>query len=88
MEAVLEEYQNTGNANSTQEVIPSMKPEALMHKIESGAFDTTFHLMYGTAPGIIADQKKRYLDAIRAFSAHYPQRQDVEIGRASCRERV
>ena len=25
-----------------------MKPEALMHKIESGAFDTTFHLMYGT----------------------------------------
>ena len=47
-----------------------MKPEALMHKIESGAFDTTFHLMYGTAPGNMAAQKKRYMDANRAFSAH------------------
>ncbi|WP_294402571.1 galactokinase family protein [uncultured Ruminococcus sp.] len=65
-----------------------MKPEALMHKIESGAFDTTFHLMYGTAPGIIADQRKRYLDAIRAFSAHYPQRQDVALFSAPGRTEI
>lgn len=65
-----------------------MKIADLTRQLNSGAFDVTFQLLYGTAPEIVQQQRTRYLDAVQAFQQKYPAHDDVFVYSAPGRTEI
>jgi len=60
----------------------------LKHQIANGEHDSTFLRLYGNGDNVISYQRTRYIEALEAFSALYPEYTEVSIFSAPGRTEV
>ncbi|MGN1404548.1 MAG: galactokinase [Ruminococcus sp.] len=63
-----------------------MKLEQCIRQLETGGFDGTLEMLYGTQA--VSRQRARYLDAIRKFREIFPEREEIHIYSAPGRTEI
>ncbi len=65
-----------------------MKKEAVIQMLEQGGFLPVFQTLYGTKEEVLCRQKERYLNAVRQFAQHYPEREEISLFSAPGRTEI
>ncbi len=60
----------------------------LLHRLESGAFDSTFQKLYAKEETAVLRQRARYAEAVRAFAALYGSERQVSLYSAPGRTEI
>ena len=65
-----------------------MKPNELINRLNSGALEKEFSVLYGSDPDVLCVQRERYIRAIERFTEIFPDRDDISLFSAPGRSEI
>lgn len=65
-----------------------MKPNELIDKLNDGALNEEFSLLYGTDADTLCTQRQRYINAVKRFAEIFPGRDDIHLFSAPGRTEI